>query len=446
MKDVFRTARGRGGPVLPVLIAISLLTLATPRLASAEAAAVRFGELITEKAGIVQDAVVIIQGDRITEVGAAASIAIPPNVRVIDLRPLTGIPGMIDVHVHMTFYWDRAIGSRPWTQFGTLGPAETVFLAQENARKTLEAGVTTVRDLGAYEGTSFAMRDLIARGAMVGPRMFVAGCGLHITDQISGVGVDDDPFLRSGITEPDPCRADGAPEVGRAARQQIAAGADWIKIFGSTGSGDDVTGFETFGFEEIKAAADVAHRAGRRIAVHTYGPEGARDAVNAGVDSIEHAIDIDDATLAAMAKRGTFYVPTIDHNRYYIDHKDEFGYGQVAVDRLKAFIVKNVETLRRALKFHVKIAMGSDAVFTGFGENTRELDWFVKAGMTPMQALQCATSVAAELLGKPAELGVVAPGAFADLVAIDGDPSTNIAAIHRVKWVMKGGSVVVDKR
>ena len=157
-------------------------------------------------------------------------------------------------------------------------------------------------------------------------------------------------------------------------------------------------------------------------------------------------MDIDDATFAEMVKRGTIYVPTVDHNRYYIDHKDEFGYDQKAVDGLNAFIKRNVETLRRAIQQHVKVAMGSDAVFTGFGENTRELDWLVKAGMTPAQALDSATGVGAGVLGKTKELGTVAAGAFADLVALDGDPLKDISAVHNVKWVMKGGKVVVDKR
>ncbi len=157
-------------------------------------------------------------------------------------------------------------------------------------------------------------------------------------------------------------------------------------------------------------------------------------------------MDIDDATLIDMVKRGTVYVPTVDHNRYYAAHKDEYGYDQDIVDGLNAYLLRNMETLRRAIKLHVRIAMGSDAVFTGFGENTAELGWFVKAGMTPAQALHSATAVGAELLGKDKELGTIAPGAYADLVAIDGDPVKDIEAVRRVRWVMKGGVVVVDKR
>jgi imidazolonepropionase-like amidohydrolase len=267
--------------------------------------------------------------------------------------------------------------------------------------------------------------------------MFVAANGLHITAE---------PY-RPGVVQPDPGRADGIAEVQRVARQQIAAGADWVKMYGSTGSDQDVTGFETYTYEEMKAAVDVAHKAGKRIAIHSYGPEGARDAVRAGADSVEHAIDIDDETFRTMVKQGTVYVPTVDHNQYYINHKDEFGYDQAAVDRLTGYIQKNVETLRRAIQLHVKVAMGSDAVFTGFGENTGDLPWFVKAGMTPAQALDAATIVGAELMGKADELGTVSPGAFADLVAVDGDPLSNIdVVVHHVKWVMKGGKVVVDKQ
>jgi imidazolonepropionase-like amidohydrolase len=155
---------------------------------------------------------------------------------------------------------------------------------------------------------------------------------------------------------------------------------------------------------------------------------------------------MDDATLAEMAGRGTFYAPTIDHNRYYIEHREEYGYDQAVVDRLNDYIKRNFETLKRAVRAKVRMVMASDAVFTGFGENTRELEWFVKAGMTPAQALATATANGAALLGREKELGAVAPGYFADLVAVEGDPLANIGAVvHRVRWVMKGGRVVVDR-
>lgn len=418
---------------------ISLLALfalfACDTSVQAQATALRFGRLVDGRGGVMRDAVVVVEGERIVKVGSGDA-SVPPNVTVIDLRRYTAVPGLIDAHTHMTFYWDRTPGTRPWAQLTTLGSVVTVFLAQENARKTLETGVTTVRDLGSWDYNDLAMRDLINRGAMVGPRMFVAGHGMHITNYLP----------RPGVIEPDPGRADGVAEVQRVARQQLAAGADWVKMFGSTGSDQDVTGYQTFTYEEMKAAADVAHQAGKRIAVHSYGPDGARAAVRAGADSVEHATDMDDATLKEMAARGTFYVPTVDHNRYYIAHKDEFGYDRAVIERLDNYIGRNVETLRRAIRAQVKIAMGSDAVITGFGENTRELEWFVKAGMTPAEALAAATTNGAALLGMEKSLGAIAPGYFADIVAVEGDPLADIGAVvNGVRWVMKGGRVVVDK-
>jgi imidazolonepropionase-like amidohydrolase len=229
-------------------------------------------------------------------------------------------------------------------------------------------------------------------------------------------------------------------------RQQVGAGADVIKMYGSTGSGQDVTGDQTFTYEEMKAAVDAAHALGKRIAIHTYGPAGARDAVRAGADSVEHATDMDNETIAEMARKKIFYVPTIDHNRYYVDNAQMLRYPSGATGPLNDFIARNLETAKRAFRAGVRFAMGSDAVYTMFGENTRELAWFVKAGMTPEQALKTATVDGAELLGVGERLGRLKPGYLADIAAIDGNPLENIdAAIKNIRWVMKAGAVVVDK-
>jgi imidazolonepropionase-like amidohydrolase len=399
-----------------------VLILALP--APAAVKAIRFGKLIDGDGTVRSNAIVVVDGDRIRAITTAA----PAGVELIDLSRYTGLPGLIDAHVHMTYYWDRTSPTLPFAQGATRSPAVTVFLAQENARRTLEAGVTTVRDLGASDGMSFGMRDLIERGAMAGPRMLVCGVGLTISR-----------------TTPRPGQADGPADVMRVARQQIAAGADWVKLFGSTGSGRDVSGLQTFTFEEMKAAVDVAHNLGKRVAIHSYGPAGARDAVRAGADSLEHAIGLDDETLAEMVRRKTFYVPTIDHNRYYAEHAREFGYSDADVAGLKSFIDRNIETARRAFKLGVRLAMGSDAVFSMFGENAHELGWFVRAGMTPAQAITAATVNGATLLGMEDRLGRIAPGYYADIIAVEGDPLTDIRAITRgAPWVMKAGMVVVD--
>jgi len=398
--------------------------------------AMRFGKLWDGKGKLWTNAFVIVEGDRIRNVTTDAS-ATPPGAEVIDLSKYTGLPGLIDVHTHMTMYTDETPGEPMLKQLTSNPPAVEVFLARKGAMRTLEAGVTTVRDLGADQYMDIALRDLINRGEMIGPRMFVCGYGLYITNT---------PY-KAGLNAPAGGIADGVPEVLKSVRQQIAAGVDVIKMYASTGTDDDVSGFQTYNYEEIKAAVDAAHKFGKKIAIHSYGPDGARDAVRAGADSLEHATDMDDSTIQEMVKRGTFYVPTIDHNRYYVDNGDKIGYAPGYREKLQAFIPRNLETARKAFKAGVKFAMGSDAIYTMFGQNTRELGWFVKAGMTPEQALRTATTNAAELLGKEQDLGAVAPGYFADLVAVEGDPLTDINVIlHNVKWVMKGGSLVVDKR
>src|SRR6266404_2344674 len=299
--------------------------------------AVRLGRLWDAKGKLWSPAIVIVEGGKIRSVSTDAS-TIPAGAETVDLSKYTGLPGLIDAHTHMTFYTDETPGVPLLKQMANPVPAVEVFLARKGAMRTLEAGVTTVRDLGADQYMDIAMRDLINRGEMVGPRMFVCGYGLYITAT---------PFKKEGAP-PAGGIADGVPEVLRAVRQQIAAGADVIKMYGSTGTDDDVTGFETYTFEEMKAAVDAAHQFDKKIAIHSYGPDGARDAVRAGADSIEHATDMDDATIEEMAKRGTFYVPTIDHNRYYIDNGDKIGYAPGYKERLQAFIPRNLETARKA--------------------------------------------------------------------------------------------------
>ncbi len=389
----------------------------------------RVGKLVDGAGTTMTNAVVVVDGDRIASVGKSES-SIPPNAKIIDLSKYTVIPGMIDVHTHMTFYWDGKPGTTPYRQPRLL-PAETVFLAQANARKTLECGVTTVRDLNAADYEDIAMRNLINRGAMVGPRMFVSSYGLG---------------TKPGFVSSSGYPINGVPEMMKAVREVIASGADWVKLFASTGGTQNLTGAQVFTYEEMKAAVEVAHMAGKRVAVHTYGPAAAKDAVRAGVDTIEHAINIDDQTLAAMARQGTYYVPTIYHNEFYAENADRFGFPANSAEKFRAFVNQNLETTSRALKAGVRVAMGSDAVYTLFGQNTRELGELVKAGMTPAQALAAATTTGAALLGMEQSLGKIAPGYYADIVAIQGDPLSDVNVLmNNVKWVMKAGVVVVDK-
>lgn len=388
--------------------------------ASAQTKYLRFGQL-WDGTRLVADAMVKTDGSKIVSISTGHGDT-PAGVEVIDLRRYTALPGLIDLHVHLTFSWDPASGVSPLKQ-PRRDPTALVAQAAPNALRTLEAGVTTVRDLGAQGNAGYQLRDQIAAGTIVGPRMFVAG---------SGVGaLPNGQSTVEGIT--------------LAATNRIKSGADWVKIFGSRGSFDSVETTQTVTFDEMKSVVDASHALGRKVAIHSYGASGVKDAVRAGADSIEHGIELDDETIAEMVKRGTVWVPTIDHNRYYVDARESFQWGPEVIPPLQDYIAKNLAAATRAAKAGVKLGMGSDAVFSMFGQNTRELGWLVKAGLTPAQALQSATTIPAELLGISDRLGKIAPGFIADLVAIEGDPTQAIEAVYQVRWVMKEGKVVVDK-
>jgi imidazolonepropionase-like amidohydrolase len=407
--------------VLRVFTAGAIFVALVPLSSAAQTRVVRFGKL-WDGTKVIDDAVVTINDDRIVTVGSGDD-ALPAGSEIIDLRKYSGLPGLIDLHTHITYYWDRTPGTRPRGQRRL--PAVTVYLSQENARKTLETGVTTVRDLNAGNDMDLAMRDLITRGAMVGPRMFASGPGISARQD----------------TPPD------AEAMQKAVEDRVKSGVDWIKVFGSRGGYDVVDGTQTVSFDDMKAIVEAAHASNKKVAIHSYGASGVRDAVRAGADSVEHGADLDAATIAEMARRGTVWVPTIDHNRYYIDATAEFGFAAGSDIALKDYLQRNLESVRRAVQAGVRVAMGSDAVYTMFGQNTRELGWFVKAGMTNAQALRSATTIPATLLGMGDRLGQVAPGYLADLVAVEGDPLDDITVVFSgVKWVMKDGKVVVDRR
>src|SRR5262245_58104645 len=410
--------------VFMVVLMLLPVVSSLPRAQSIKA--IRFARL-WDGAKTITDAVVVLDGDKIASVGSGAA-AVPKGADVIDMRRYSAIPGLIDLHTHMTYYWDRKPGTNPRGGRGAGPrrlPAVTVYLAQDNAKRTLDTGVTTVRDLGASADMDLAMRDLINLKAMVGPRMFVSGVGFQ---KRAGAPVDLEG-LKKNVDD------------------HLKKGVDVIKVYGSIGGFENVGTTQTFGYEEMKTIVDASHAAGKKVAIHSYGASGARDAVRAGADSVEHGIEIDDETFAEMVKRGTVWVPTVDHNRYYVDAKDEYGFRPDSIPELQAYIAKNFEAMQRAVKAGVRMGMGSDAVYSMFGLNTRELAWMVKAGLTPAQALMTATTTIADLFGMKDRLGCLHPGCFADIVAVEGDPTKDInAAINSVRWVMKDGVVYVDKR
>ena len=421
-----------------MVILIGLLALAAgawPRstlTAQPARTAIRFATLVDATGRAMKDAVVVVEGDKIMSVGTG-NRAVPAGANVIDLSKYTGIPGLIDLHTHITYAWDPASGLLPLSQRGR-DPQVGLRLMYENAKRTLDTGVTTIRDLGASGGIDIQMRNAINAGEKIGPRMFVAGQGISAS---RGNPNGTPPVPPGPIIEAIPGLVD----------QRVKAGSDWIKVYGSRGSYQSVDTTQTMTYEQMKALVDAAHAAGKPIAIHSYGASGVKDAVRAGANSVEHGIELDDETLTDMVKRGTVWVPTIDHNRYYVEAKGEYGWADDVVPPLEDYIEKNLESTKRAFKAGVKIGMGSDAVYSMFGQNTRELGWMIKAGMTPAQALATATTIPADLLGHSKDLGAVAPGYFADIVAVDGDPLKDVdAVISHVVWVMKGGKVVVQLR
>jgi imidazolonepropionase-like amidohydrolase len=400
------------------------LSLAVCLHATAATKAIKFGKL-WDGHQVIANAVVIVDDDKIRSVTAKG--AIPAGAETIDLSGYTGIPGMIDMHTHVTYYWDGAPGTTPRRQ-APRHVAITVVLSQKNGMKALEAGTTTLRDLNASGGADMDLRDLINMGALVGPRLFVSSGGLHGLPKIADMN-------------------EKIAEQIKQTKAVIAAGADWVKVFGSTGGFDNVTGDQTVSYDEMKAIVDTAHAEGHKVAIHSYGPAGARDAVRAGCDTLEHATDMDDATIQELVSKKIGYVPTIDHNQYYFENADDvYKFPAGAKENLTNYIQRNYATAQKAFRAGAIMLVGSDAVYNGFGLNMRELTWFTKMGMTNEQALKTATVLPAAALGMEKSLGSVAPGYFADIVAVQGDPLADIqVAIKNVRWVMKGGAVVVDK-
>ena len=426
--------------VLPFLLALCLTGCPVfGQVDTQNVKAIRFGKLIDGTGKVLTNPIVIVKGDRIQSI-LSGDAQTPNGAQVINLSAFTGMPGMIDAHTHLTYWWDKNPRKNPNAEVASMLPQELVFLAQENARKCIEIGVTTVRDLAAGNYSDIAMRNLINRGAMVGPRMFVAGPAMSAGGPVPRYG-EVFPWV-----VPNQGEASGVPEVIRLVRQELGAGADFIKMFGSTGGFNDVETYQTFTLEEMQAAVETTHTMGKRIAIHSYGPEGARDAVRAGGDTLEHAINIDDATFAEMVRKKIVYVPTVYHNVWYMENYKEFGWPESDNQKILAYEHASEETTRRAIKAGVRIAMGSDAVYELFGHNTEELTYLVKSGMTPAQAIAAATVNGAAALGMEKDLGEVTPGHYADLVAVEGDPLADISvAVHNVRWVMKGGEVLVNK-
>ena len=382
--------------------------------------------------------IIVIRGERIAEVGPAGSVAIPPGAEVIDLRQATVLPGMIDAHTHLFLTgesggrYDEQLLKESW-QYRTI---EAVV----NARKDLEAGFTTLRDLET-EGAMFSdvdVRNAINRGLIPGPRLQVATRALSTTGGYPLEGYSPEVVVPSGVQVVD------SPWAARqAVREQIKYGADVIKVYSThrfrftpDGHLDSVP---TFTLEELQAVVDEAHRLHVKVACHAYGGAGLRNAIEAGVDSIEHGLELDDASLREMVDKGIYLVPTL----YVYEFEPEEDLRATEGKTSRARI--HEASFRRALGSGVKIAFGTDVGPFPHGTQAKEFEYMVRFGMTPAQALCSATQRAAELMGWQDRVGSLEKSKFADVIAVSGDPLSDIREMERVKFVMKGGVVVKNE-
>ena len=394
--------------------------------------AIRAGRLIDGRGDRpISPAIVVIEGDRITAVGAA--VAIPPDARVIDLGAATLLPGLIDMHDHLTSVPEN-LG---YKGLGVSVPREALYGAA-NARKTLEAGFTTVRNVGASGFTDVALRDAIAAGDIPGPRMLVSGPPLGITG-----GHCDNNLLPSEFHFREGGVADGPWEARAKVREVVKYGADLIKICASGGvlSKGDQPGTPQYSPEEMKALIEEAHRLGRRVAAHAHGTQSIKEAILAGVDSIEHASLIDEEGIRLARERGTFLVMDIYNDDYILQQGEKVGMLPESIEKEKQLGRLQRDNFQRAVRAGVRMAFGTDGGVYPHGQNAKQFAYMVQFGMTPMQAIQAATSSAAELAGWKDRVGTVETGKLADMIAVTGDPLSDIRALETVPFVMKGGVV-----
>ena len=400
--------------------------------------AIKAGRLIDPDAGtVLTDQVILIDNNKIQAVGKA--LPIPSGAKLIDLSSMTVLPGLIDCHTHLA---DGAPDNGdPLSQLKKTA-AQVALESVPNARNMLESGFTTVRDVGVYRALNdVALRDAIARGYVVGPRMFVAGAYITITGGAGAMtGMAPDIQLPWDLHYGE---ANSPWEVRQKVRQLAHDGADHIKVL-STGAvlthGSNPKAQE-FTLEELQAAVDEAAHFGLRVEAHAHAPQGIKNAIRAGVASIEHATLIDDEGIALAKEHGTY----LDMDIYDEECIQEAGKkGNIPKDFLQHdFELGQVQrdNFRKAVKAGVKMAFGTDAGVCPYGTSAKQFAFMVKYGMSPMQAIQAATTNAADLLGHTAEVGSIKPGKYADVIAVRGDPLQDISILERVQFVMKEGKV-----
>src|SRR5579863_5236066 len=370
----------------------------------------------------------VVEGERIVQVAASSQVQVPAGATVIDLSHDWVLPGLIDCHTHLEFRADQydPINAVKFTPF------QGGFNGVVNASHTLQAGFTSVRDVGSQPFFAVDLRRAIDSGYIPGPRVVASGPPITITGghgDMNGFAPAVENMMYPA--ERDFSIADGPEEVRRQVRAQIKYGVDMIKILATGGvlSQGDKPGAEQMTYDEMKMAVDTAHAAGRKVAAHAHGTLGIKDAVRAGVDSIEHGSLIDAEGIEMMKEHGTYLVADIYNDDYILGKAVEFGLPQENVDKEKALGRLQRENFAKAVSAGVKMAFGTDAGVYPHGDNAKQFHYMVMYGMTPAEAIQAATISAADLLGRSADVGSLAPGHFADLVAVSADPLQHIEVL-----------------
>lgn len=419
--------------VLSTLLTIAMLYVPTVFAAEANSY-IKAGRLLDVVAGrMLVDQVITIQGDRIVAVAGAAEVPIPAGADVIDLSAQTVLPGLIDMHDHLT-------GDHRFHGYQSLGisiPRQTLY-GVLNARKTLLAGFTTVRNVGASGYADVALRDAINAGEIEGPRLRVSGPSLGITG-----GHCDNNLLSAEYEVRSQGVADGPWAVRAKVRENIKYGADLIKFCATGGvlSKGDSVGDQQYSLEEMLALVEEAHQHGRKVAAHAHGADGIKAAIMAGVDSIEHASLIDDEGIRLAKQNGTFLVMDIYNDTFILEHGAAVGMLPESLEKEREIGQLQRNNFQKAFEAGVRMAFGSDGAVYPHGDNGKQFAYMVKYGMTPLQAIQAATIDAAELLGWPDTVGAIQRGRFADIIAVDGDPLADVRVLENVRFVMKGGDV-----
>jgi imidazolonepropionase-like amidohydrolase len=421
------------------IVGLAALALCAPALRAADApdrVAVKASRMIDGKSDRpIAPAVVLIEDGRILAAGPA--VPIPPGVRVIDLGGATLLPGLIDMHDHLTIVPEN-LG---YKGLGVSVPREALYGAS-NAAKTLRAGFTAARNVGAAGYADVALREAIEAGEIPGPRLLVSGPALGITG-----GHCDNNLLPSEFHFRESGVANGPWEARAKVREVVKYGADVIKICASGGvlSKGDLPGTAQYTPDEMKALIEEAHRLGRKVAAHAHGTQSIKEAILAGVDSVEHASLIDEEGIRLARERGTFLVMDIYNDDFILQEGAKVGMLPESIEKEKTLGRLQRENFQKAVRSGARMAFGTDGGVYPHGDNAKQFAYMVQYGMTPMQAIQSATIQAAELAGWKEKVGSIEAGKFADLIAVSGDPLADVRALESVGFVMKGGAVVKNE-